>query len=75
MNSNPAVRRVRAWRRPGILVVPLPRAGERVILQTGERRRAEMNAGWLVVLVARWPKAAYKAAQKFDIAIPIPTPW
>ena len=31
--------------------------------------------GWLVVLVARCPRAEYNAAQNDETAIPIPTPW
>jgi hypothetical protein len=56
------------------LLFPFPKAGERIMRQFGERSRAAMNAGWLVVLVARWPIAVYNAAQKVDTAMPIPTP-
>src|SRR5207237_246617 len=51
--SKPAVRRVVACRRVEPCRPRWASAGARVRRQWGERRRAAMNAGWVVVLVAR----------------------
>src|SRR5262249_46345870 len=76
MYSKPAVKRVAAWRtRECFSRAAPPREGARLKRHKGERLRAAMKAGGVVVLLARKPSPFHREARKLETAKPMPTPW
>src|SRR6516225_7842503 len=76
MYSKPAVKRVAACRsRERFSRAAPPREGARLRRHKGDRLRAAIKAGCVVVLLARKPSPFHREARKVDTAKPMPTPW